>query len=140
MFARAQLIVLAVAGVYLANANPLKARADPVCARTYTVVAGDTCDKISASEGVSTYQLATANAGVINAACDNLWVDQVICLALEGKDCSPVHVVVAGDSCDAIADAAGTTSATLLANNPNVDADCANIYPDEVLCVSPTVV
>lgn len=65
---------------------------------------------------------------------------QVICLALEGHDCSPVHVVASGDTCQAIATAAGTSFATLIANNVNVDANCTNIYPDEVLCVAAAVI
>lgn len=41
-------------------------------------------------------------------------------------------MVASGDSCASIAAAAGIDDATLLANNPNVDGECANIYPDEV--------
>ena len=50
------------------------------CARNYTVVSGDTCDGISAKTSVSTYQLATVNADKIDAACDNLFVGEVMTL------------------------------------------------------------
>ncbi|PPQ76725.1 hypothetical protein CVT26_004433 [Gymnopilus dilepis] len=118
------------------------------CARNYTVQDGDFCDKISANEKASTYQLATANAGIIDPACDNLFVgetryspylklEQVICLGLTGHDCDTVHVVANGDGCPDIATAAGISLADLLANNPNINADCSNIYIGEVLCVAP---
>ncbi|GLB40909.1 putative lysin motif containing protein [Lyophyllum shimeji] len=111
------------------------AQARPTCSRTYTVVPNDTCDAISAAQNVSTYQLAVNNPAV-DAACDNLWVGQVLCLGIEGQDCSTVHVVAEGDNCEAVAQAAGTTFVILEANNPNVDAGCTNIYPGEVLCTA----
>ncbi|TFK24237.1 hypothetical protein FA15DRAFT_669781 [Coprinopsis marcescibilis] len=111
----------------------------PPCLRTYEVKAGDFCDKISVEQGVSTYQLAAVNAGIVNALCTNLWVGQIICLAREGLDCSPVIKVVMLDTCESIATAAGITFERLLANNPNLNADCSNLYPDEVLCVEPPV-
>ena len=42
------------------------------------------------------------------------------------------HVVVSGDSCSSIAQIAGTTVDIILANNPNVNSTCGNIYPGEV--------
>ncbi len=43
------------------------------------------------------------------------------------------HVVAAsGDSCESIAQGAGTTKDIILANNPNVNSLCTNIYPGEV--------
>ncbi|CDO76046.1 hypothetical protein BN946_scf184959.g4 [Trametes cinnabarina] len=78
------------------------------------------------------YQLATVNADKIDAACDNLAVGELLCLGIVGQDCDIVDVVQSGDSCAAIADDAGTTLDILLANNPNVNSDCTNIYPGEV--------
>ncbi|KAF8148866.1 hypothetical protein B0H34DRAFT_201220 [Crassisporium funariophilum] len=109
----------------------------PACARNYTVQSGDFCDKISAEQNVSTHQLATVNSAIVNPACDNLFVGEVLCLGLVGQDCSTVQVVQSGQGCDTITTAANITFATLVANNPNVNADCTNIYPGEVLCVAP---
>ncbi|KAF5361125.1 hypothetical protein D9758_009073 [Tetrapyrgos nigripes] len=106
------------------------------CARSYTVRSGDLCDAISAAQHASTFQLANANQGVINADCSNLAVGMPLCLGDLGKDCSTVTVVKSGDECATIANKAGIPLATLLHNNPNVDADCSNIYPGEVLCTS----
>lgn len=57
---------------------------------------------------------------------------QVLCLGKEGKDCTDVHVVEAGDGCWAIYTGAGIPAETFFANNPNVARTCHNIYPGEV--------
>ncbi|KAG6809464.1 hypothetical protein H0H92_016133 [Tricholoma furcatifolium] len=149
------LSAIVAAGMYLARATPLQVRA--TCDRTYTVASDDTCDGISAAQSVSTlvittafrkewrtqplnrYQLALDNPE-IDAACDNLIVGETLCLGFQGADCTSVHVVASGDGCDTIATNANTTLATLLANNPNVNAECSNIYPGEVLCTATTLV
>ncbi|KAI0696864.1 hypothetical protein C8T65DRAFT_663044 [Cerioporus squamosus] len=113
---------------------------EPNCARNYTVVPGDFCDGISAKTSVSTYQLATVNKDKIDPACDNLFVGEVLCLGIRGQDCQVTHVVQAGDSCEAIAESTGTTFDIILANNPNVDSQCSNIYPGEVLCTADDVI
>jgi hypothetical protein len=61
---------------------------------------------------------------------------QLLCLGLTGLDCTQTHVVQSGDYCASIADAAGINMTTLLYNNPNVAADCSNIYLDEVCLIS----
>ncbi|KAG5731543.1 hypothetical protein E4T56_gene5484, partial [Termitomyces sp. T112] len=118
-----------------ANASPLAVRDNSVCNRNYTVVLGDTCDSISAAQNVSTFQLALDNPTVA-AECKDLQAGQVLCLGLEGQDCSIVQVVAEGDSCNNITMSANITLATLRANNPNVNANCTNIYPGEVLCTA----
>lgn len=60
---------------------------------------------------------------------------QPLCLGIVGQDCQVTHVVASGDTCEAIAEASGTTFDIILANNPNVDSDCSNIHPGEV-CAS----
>ena len=54
---------------------------------------------------------------------------QLLCLGLEGEDCTTVVVAQGGDTCDGIANAAGIPVDTLLANNPNVESECDDI-PD----------
>ncbi|THU91446.1 hypothetical protein K435DRAFT_841034 [Dendrothele bispora CBS 962.96] len=118
--------VTALAALAIALGSTVNAQ----CARNYTVAPGDFCDGISAAQHASTFQLANANP-TIDAACDNLQADQVICLGLLGKDCSTTTVVEAGSGCDVITADAGIPISTLLHNNPNVAADCSNIYPGE---------
>ncbi|KAI0777474.1 hypothetical protein BD413DRAFT_468040, partial [Trametes elegans] len=113
---------------------------EPNCARNYTVQLGDTCDGISAKTNTSTFQLANVNADKINADCSNLFAGEALCLGITGQDCDVTHVVQSGDGCDSIADEAQTTEATLLANNPNVNSGCTNIYPGEVLCTADEVI
>jgi len=110
------------------------------CVRQYTVKPGDTCDKISASQGVSTYQLAVINDGVINDKCSNLVPNSSICLGYEGDDCTKVYTVVKGDTCIAIASANNVNTTLLHENNPQIDPECKNIYIGEVLCVASSVI
>ncbi|KAG2049928.1 hypothetical protein BDR06DRAFT_892817, partial [Suillus hirtellus] len=108
------------------------------CDRNVTVRAGDTCDKISAANSVSTYQLAAVNSKVIDSGCDNLAIGEVLCLGIKGQDCKVTHVVKGGETCHDIAKAAGITEKTLLANNPNLGSDCSK-YTGEVLCTAKTI-
>ena len=80
------------------------------------------------------FQLANVNKALIDANCNNLFVDEVLCLGIVGQDCTTVAVVNSGDTCNSIAKAARTTLTTLLANNPNVNANCDNIRVGEVCC------
>ncbi|KAF8066583.1 hypothetical protein FPV67DRAFT_1197482 [Lyophyllum atratum] len=132
MFARVYLTALVATGAYMAAASPLVAR---TCSRTYEVVPGDTCDAISFAQNASTYQLLLSNP-TVDDACDNLFVGQILCLGAVGRDCTTVRRVEDGDSCAVILEDAAITFDILRANNPNVDAECANIYPGEVLCVA----
>ncbi|KAI1792003.1 hypothetical protein LXA43DRAFT_371310 [Ganoderma leucocontextum] len=134
MFSRSALaavVLAAVCGSVTAASN---------CARNYTVVAGDTCDGISAKENASTYQLRTVNNATVDASCDNLFIGEPLCLGIVGQDCEVTHVVASGDDCQAIAQAAGTTYDIILANNPNVNSLCSNIYPGEVLCTADDII
>ncbi|GJE97978.1 LysM peptidoglycan-binding domain-containing protein [Phanerochaete sordida] len=135
MFTGVQFVALAVfAAVYAVRAD-LPAN----CARNYTVFLMDTCDKISANENVSTYQLPHVNPQ-IDAACDNLGEGEPLCLGITGQDCTTTYVIKDGDYCALIAEDNNVDLSTLLANNPNIDSECSNIYPGEVLCTATTVV
>ena len=69
----------------------------------------------------------------------HIHLHQSLCLGIRGQDCQVTHVVASGDNCEAIALNAGTTFDILLANNPNVDSQCDNIYPGEVRTLSNTL-
>ncbi|PAV18213.1 hypothetical protein PNOK_0669900 [Pyrrhoderma noxium] len=105
------------------------------CARNYTVQPGDVCDAISAANHVSTFQLAHVNT-FIDVDCTNLFVGEILCLGIVGQDCSTTTVVQEGNTCPSIEAAASIPASTLFNNNPNINADCSNIYPGEVLCTS----
>jgi LysM repeat protein len=110
------------------------------CVREYAVKEGDYCDKISAAQGVSTYQLAVINYGIVNEDCTNITPGQKICLGYQGEDCTTVYTVVKGDTCDAIATTHNINTTLLYENNPQIDAECSNIYVGEVLCVASKVI
>jgi len=108
------------------------------CTRSYTVQAGDICDSISAAQNVSTYQLATVNSG-IDSRCDNLTPGENLCLGYTGQDCTTTYVVKANDTCELITSAYSVNSTILYGNNPQINADCTNIYIGELLCVGGTI-
>ncbi|GJE98017.1 LysM domain-containing protein [Phanerochaete sordida] len=129
------MFVLAPLATLAALFLTVHAQLPPDCARTTIVQSDDTCNSISATQHVSTFQLAHVNPG-INAACSNLQKGQTLCLGVAGQDCSTVDVVSNGDSCATIAGGAGISVSTLLHNNPNVDPACDNIGIGEVLCTA----
>jgi LysM repeat protein len=108
------------------------------CIRNYTVQAGDSCDAISASHNVSTFQLAAINPA-IDTSCSNLMPGQNLCLGTAGEDCTTTYVVQPDDTCDGIQENVGVNSTIFLLNNPQIDNDCYNIYVGEVLCTAQTV-
>ncbi|KAF5309395.1 hypothetical protein D9619_012310 [Psilocybe cf. subviscida] len=102
------------------------------CSRTYTVQEADYCDKISAAQNVSTYQLAVSNADAVGKDCTNLQVGQQLCLATsEAEDCRTTYTVIPDDTCEGIAAKNGLNATILFMNNPQINADCSNIYVDE---------
>jgi hypothetical protein len=109
------------------------------CNRQYTIQEDDICDSISAANNVSTYQLATINAGYIDNTCSNLQIGATICLGYLNEDCSDTYVVEAEDTCEDIADGFSIDEATLYNNNPNINDKCTNIYVGEVLCVASSI-
>uniref|UniRef100_A0A8H7XMX5 LysM domain-containing protein n=1 Tax=Psilocybe cubensis TaxID=181762 RepID=A0A8H7XMX5_PSICU len=115
-------------GAHKAHKKILESASD--CTRTYKVIEGDTCDKISALKGVSTHQLANANKK-INSGCTNLVIGDTLCLGLKGQDCTKVHIVKETDICFSIAKLAGIPLDILYKNNPNINMGCTNIYPGE---------
>jgi LysM repeat protein len=128
----AQVYIVAILAVF---AQPVFAA---TCSRTYTIKAGDFCDKISQAQNVSTYQLAAINPAIINKGCSNLTPGESICLGLVGEDCSTTQVVQPGDTCAGIAATNGLNMTILRLNNPQLDNSC-DIYVGEVLCTSKKV-
>jgi len=108
-----------------------------LCAQFYRVRPGDTCNQISQQQHVSTYQLLSANQGLINPQCTNLFPGEWICLGLEGHWCGPVYTVENGDTCQKIADKFHISVHDLHLHNPNINPGCTNLGVGEVVCVAP---
>lgn len=77
------------------------------------------------------YQLAEVNPG-IDTRCDNLEPGEVLCLGYVGSDCTTTYVVVANATCDDVAQTYSMNTTVLYQNNPQLDADCNNMYIGEV--------
>ncbi|KAI0756052.1 hypothetical protein C8Q80DRAFT_1264158 [Daedaleopsis nitida] len=140
MFSRASILATICAVVIICSANPLQPRCwTGKCARSYTVVKGDTCQRIEAKEGVSSFQLSSANPGVIDTGCDNLEIGQKLCLGIVGEDCQVTHVIKRDETCQSIATKAKTTLKILQANNPTTDCD-DELTTGDVLCTADEVI
>jgi hypothetical protein len=136
MLAAKQLFSVVALSAFLTVAS---AQARSGCSRNGTVQTNDTCNILSARDNVSTYQLAFVNQA-IDPLCDNIFPGENLCLGLVGEDCDTVVTIQSGDSCSSIATAANIPVSTLLSNNPNVNTDCSNIYPGEVLCTDSNLI
>lgn len=106
------------------------------CTRSYTVKAGDYCDLISAANKASTWQMAVLNSDAVKNDCNSLQPGQNLCIGSQGQDCQTVHVVQAGDTCSAVVAKAGINMTMFISNNPQINADCTNMYIGEVMCVA----
>lgn len=106
------------------------------CTRTYTVQPGDYCDLISAANNASTWQMAVLNSDAVKNDCSSLQPGQNLCIGSQGQDCQDTHVVQAGDTCSAVVAKANINMTMFMSNNPQIDADCTNMYIGEVMCVA----
>ncbi|KAF8166817.1 hypothetical protein BJ912DRAFT_1002031, partial [Pholiota molesta] len=130
-FTSLQSILLAALSLNALVSAQLGGGSGTPCARNYTVQAGDFCDAISAAQNVSTYQLATVNSAIIDPTCSN-------CSSARSSASDSLARTAPPSPLSSRKRVRGNRSsgqyhhAVLLANNPNVDADCTNIYPGEV--------
>ncbi|KAH9896454.1 hypothetical protein C8Q73DRAFT_685537 [Cubamyces lactineus] len=136
MLLHSVLAAIVFALVHIDNANARQ----PKCNRTHKVGEGEICDDIAEKTSTPTLQILNANIGIIDPACENLEIGMEICLGFVGQDCSVVHVVQNGDTCDKIADDAGTSVALIIANNAGINSDCSNLVEGDVLCASGTLI
>lgn len=117
---------------------------------TYTVQAGDLCVTIADQFGITTEELMAANR-TINADCTNLHEGDV--LIIPGQPAATttaapnatatrtpggsggMHTVGSGESCESIAAETGTTAQAIIAANPEINATCTNLQPDQVIVI-----
>ncbi|KAE9408800.1 hypothetical protein BT96DRAFT_913903, partial [Gymnopus androsaceus JB14] len=111
---------------------------------TYTVVSGDTCNGISSELNVTVAALLAANP-VVNAQCTNLFIGEVLCVPTTApptpptppttSNCTANYTVASGDVCISIANQFNITASQLEAVNTEINANCTNLVPGEVLCI-----
>ncbi|KDN45261.1 carbohydrate-binding module family 50 protein [Tilletiaria anomala UBC 951] len=105
------------------------------CSRHYTIVEGDTCDKIGAKTLTSTYQVMALNLPEAGPDCFTLTPGHQICLGRYGSDCQIVYRATSSDTCSSIASAFGISLSLLKSNNPTLD--CGIVYDGLMLCTAP---
>ena len=93
------------------SAEPSVAAATCPSGKVYTVVGGDTCEKIATKDKVPVGKLIAANK--LPAACDTLQIGQKLCV----PECTP-YTVQPGDFCFKVATQFKVELSDLLAANP----------------------
>ena len=124
----------------------------PASARTYTVQEGDTCGAVASAHGITLEALLAANPR-INEDCTNLRLGEVVNIpvadgadAPAGGDSSAggdggsgsaglTYVVVAGDTCAAIADDHAVPLQTLLVANGLDEESCQGLQIGQELVI-----
>lgn len=104
------------------------------CTRSYTVVDGDTCDRIGQKTLTSTYQILAFNLPSAGPNCYTLEIGAELCLGRYGNDCQFVRQCTNADTCQGIADNYGISVQRLQDNNPTLNCDI--VYQGLMLCVS----
>ncbi|KAK1223892.1 hypothetical protein PQX77_013226 [Marasmius sp. AFHP31] len=104
------------------------------CTETATVQPGDTCDKIAFRNLISTYTIQNINPA---GTCSSLVAGGDVCVDHPSNRCVGVYLVSGNEGgCANVASSHGITFDRLRELNPNVDAQCGNIYPGESLCTA----
>jgi hypothetical protein len=126
-------------------------QARQACAKTYTVVSGDTCAAIESRTGVSDSQLHVLNPS-INSGCTStspstcpcqlslrfcapdLQIGQSLCVSGGGGSppsggCGQTYTVVSGDTCAVIESKTGVSDSQLHALNPAINSGCTSMFP-----------
>jgi LysM repeat protein len=107
--------------------------------KTYTIQSGDTCTSVSLSQRIGTTQLLAANN--LRADCASFPQSGTVCIP-SSATCEPHKVSFQNprESCADLARAANATMLQLVAWNPELGTDCANINRQTAgytVCLSP---
>ena len=133
-----------------APGDPLPATvvAEQPAPRTYTVQEGDTCGQIAADHSISVDALIAANPR-INEECTNLHVDEVLNIPAPDPSTSTsssstsdgggsegrTYIVVAGDTCAAIAQDHGVALPTFMVANGLDEESCQTLQIDQEVVI-----
>jgi LysM repeat protein len=105
---------------------------DRSCMQKYTVVSGETCDRIGAEFGVSGSGIISANP-IINSWCTNLEGGQIICIP--DRSCVMKYDVVSEDTCKKIGTEFGVRGTAIISANPTINSGCTNMQVGMSLCI-----
>ncbi|KAI0449631.1 hypothetical protein F5B21DRAFT_509009 [Xylaria acuta] len=107
----------------------------PTCVgKTYTIGASDTCQGISTSQGISTYDLIWNNN--LTALCENFPASGRLCIP-SAATCKP-YTVLSTDTCYSIQDKFSLLYSQIIAWNPSLGVGCQGLKSTVgyVICVS----
>jgi LysM repeat protein len=130
------------------------------CNAFHLVVSGDQCNTIVAEAGISLAQFYDWNPAVGNS-CAQLYLDNYVCIGVAGQTsptpskalsaigiatptpyqagltahCGRFHLVVSGDYCAAVAEAAGISLDQFYQWNPAVRSTCSDLYLGYYVCI-----
>ncbi|KAI1281722.1 carbohydrate-binding module family 50 protein [Xylaria sp. FL0933] len=109
--------------------------AKPTCVgKTYTIGVSDTCQGISISQGISTYNLIWNNN--LTSACENFPTSGTLCIP-SAASCTP-YTVLATDTCPSIQSKFSLLYSQLISWNPSLGVACQGLDATIgfVICVS----
>ncbi|KAI0191406.1 hypothetical protein EV127DRAFT_338015 [Xylaria flabelliformis] len=109
--------------------------ATPTCVgKTYTIGASDTCQGISTSQGISTYDLIWNNN--LTSACENFPKSGKLCIP-SAASCKP-YTVLATDTCSSIQLKFSLLYSQLISWNPSLGVGCQGLSAAVgfVICIS----
>ncbi|SPB45014.1 unnamed protein product [Aspergillus niger] len=145
----------------IATPTPTQPNVTNHCTKFHKVVDRDTCATISKQYGISQADFLAWNPDV-GDGCKSLWLDYYVCVGSRStstsgtppptptssgvvtptptqpnmtKDCTKFHKVIDGDNCATISKKYGISQADFLTWNPDVGADCKNLWLDNYVCV-----
>lgn len=146
----------------ISTPTPTQATIVNNCDAFYFVVAGDTCETITAKHGITQAQFLAWNPSV-GSTCSGLWANAYACVSIIGhtpsipttttttgngiatptpvqpnmvSNCDSFHKVQSGDTCATIAAAKGISVSQFTTWNPYVRSDCSLLWLDYYVCVS----
>ncbi|KAJ3017010.1 hypothetical protein HKX48_003763 [Thoreauomyces humboldtii] len=110
------------------------------------VSTSSTAAKVSTTSSASSVKVstssttATAKASTISSTSSvKVSTSTVPAVPTPGTPCGTAHTIIAGETCQSIAAAAGISNAVFSALNPNIDANCYYIVPGQTVCIGAAV-
>ncbi|KAL6867810.1 carbohydrate-binding module family 50 protein [Trichoderma novae-zelandiae] len=144
------------AGNGIATPTPTQTGMVKNCNKFYLVVSGDGCFDIAAANNIALDDFYTWNPAV-KTDCSGLFPSYYVCVGIVGsstpskttsaiatptpyqdgmtKSCRGFHLVVSGDSCYDIANAAGISLDSFYGWNPGVGTGCTTLWPGYYVCI-----
>ncbi|CAI7747594.1 unnamed protein product [Closterium sp. NIES-54] len=110
----------------------------PQCGQTYITVAGDTCPSVASTYAISLGAFMGLNSAL--SCTTALPVGSYVCVAPKSTqttvNCTAWYVVLQGDNCPNIWNAANLTESTFLAINPGIGCQAPYLQVGQKVCIN----